>query len=66
MQKFSKKVEGLGLKQASHKLELINEDQRAVRKIDLDQLSESIAIVRSNGYEGSAMLKLIENIRKDL
>jgi len=66
MQKFSKKVQGLGLKQASEKLQLMNEERKIVRKIDLDQLSENIAIVRSNGYEGSAMIKLIENIRQDL
>jgi hypothetical protein len=59
-------VQGLGLKQASEKLQLMNEERKIVRKIDLDQLSENIAIVRSNGYEGSAMIKLIENIRQDL
>lgn len=29
-------------------------------------MSEKIAIVRSNGYEGSEMIRLIESVRKDL
>jgi hypothetical protein len=29
-------------------------------------MSEKIAIVRSNGYEGSEMIKLIGEIKKDL
>ena len=36
------------------------------RKIDMDEISERIAIVRSNGCQGREMLKLIEEIKRDL
>ena len=35
-------------------------------KIDLDEISEKIAVVRSNECQGRDMLKLIEEIKKDL
>ena len=36
------------------------------RKVDLDEISQKIAIVRSNGCQGRQMLKLIEEIKKDI
>jgi len=68
-QKFSKKLTGMGFGKVSEKMELIQaEEQRKklTRKIDIDELSERIAIVRSNEYEGVEMLMLIEEIKKDL
>ena len=32
----------------------------------MDEISERIAIVRSNGCQGREMLKLIEEIKRDL
>ena len=40
--------------------------QVITRKIDLDEISEKIAVVRSNGCQGRDMLKLIDEIKKDL
>ena len=40
--------------------------KQLTRKIDVDEISESIAIVRSNGCQGKDMIKLIEEIKKDL
>jgi hypothetical protein len=34
--------------------------------IDLDLISEKIAIVRSNSYEGEDMIQLIDEIKRDL
>ena len=40
--------------------------KQLTRKIDVDEISERIAIVRSNGCQGKDMIKLIEEIKKDL
>ena len=68
-QKFGKKLKTMGLQNVTQKMELIQAEQqkkRLTRKIDVDEISERIAIVRSNGCQGHDMLKLIEQIKKDL
>lgn len=48
------------------RFEAVEQQKRQHHRIDLDEMSEKIAIVRSNGYEGSEMIRLIESVRKDL
>ncbi len=47
------------IEEAEHKKKL-------TRKVDINDISERIAIVRSNGCQGKNMLLLIEEIKKDL
>jgi hypothetical protein len=47
------------IEEAEHKKKL-------TRKVDINDISERIAIVRSNGCQGKDMLLLIEEIKKDL
>lgn len=57
------------MSKAAKKMEMAEtevQQKRLVRQIDVDELGERIAIVRSNGYEGVEMLKLVEEIKKDL
>lgn len=42
------------------------EHKKLTRKVDINDISERIAIVRSNGCQGKDMLLLIEEIKKDL
>jgi hypothetical protein len=59
----------MGMSKAARKMEMAEtevQQKRLVRQIDVDELGERIAIVRSNGYEGVEMLKLVEEIKKDL
>lgn len=59
----------MGMSRPSIKMEMIEvevQKKRQTRKIDLDEISERIAIVRSNGCQGREMLQLIEEIKKDL
>ena len=42
------------------------EKKRQVRKVDLEDFGLKIAIIRSNEYEGADMLKLIEEVKRDL
>lgn len=57
------------MKRAERKMEMIEEAEhkkKLTRKIDINDISERIAIVRSNGCQGKDMLLLIEEIKKDL
>jgi hypothetical protein len=57
------------MKRAERKMEMIEEAEhkkKLTRKVDINDISERIAIVRSNGCQGKDMLLLIEEIKKDL
>jgi hypothetical protein len=47
-------------------IEKVEIKKKQQRMVDVDDLSERIAIVRSNGCQGHEMLQLIEEIKKDL
>ena len=40
--------------------------KRLTRKIDIDEISERIAIIRSNDCKGQDMVRLVEEVKKDL
>lgn len=68
-QKFRSKLTSMGLNKMTRQMEMIEEEQvkkKVQRNVDVDELSEKIAIVRSNGCQGHEMLQLIEEIKKDL
>jgi hypothetical protein len=48
------------------KFEAEEQRRRQAHQIDLDLISEKIAIVRSNSYEGDQMIYLINDVKKDL
>lgn len=57
------------MKRAERKMEMIEEAEhkkKLTRKVDINDISERIAIVRSNDCQGKDMLLLIEEIKKDL
>lgn len=59
----------MGLTKMTREMEMIEQveiKKKHQRMVDVDELSERIAIVRSNGCRGPQMLQLIEEIKKDL
>lgn len=59
----------MGLTKMTRQMQMIEQveiKKKHQRMVDVDELSERIAIVRSNGCQGREMLQLIEQIKKDL
>ena len=53
----------MGMRKTVKQVEMMETEvqkKRLTRKIDIDEISERIAIVRSNGCKGRDMLRLIE------
>ena len=59
----------MGLERQAYQMDILvqkEEKKRQVKKVDLEDFGLKIAIIRSNEYEGSEMLKLIEEVKRDL